>query len=387
MKICISSGGRFHSYYLAQQIKKHGYLSQIITTYPKFLLKKYINDISLVNSFYFKEIYQRLFLRLPNLIKNIYNPQFFLSELFDEFSEKKLKNCDLFIGWSSFSEKTLLKAKSFGAKTVLERGSTHIIFQNDILKLEYKKNNIINGTLPHPKIIEKELREYESADFIMVPSSFAKETFIKRKIKAQKILQLPYGVDLLEFYPEKKIDNKFIVIFCGSISIRKGSHYLIQAFQDLNLKNAELWLVGEVQFCIKQILKNILFSSDIKFINPVRQKELRWFYNQSNVFVLPSLEEGMATVLLQAMACSLPIICSKNSGGEDLISSGEGGFILKTISIQEIKKSILYIYENSKVAKTMGEKNLKKIKKKYTWDNYGNNIISIYKKIISEKIK
>jgi glycosyltransferase involved in cell wall biosynthesis len=385
MKICISSGGRFHSYYLAQQLNKRGYLSQIITTYPKFLLNQYINDRSLINSLYFKEIYQRLFFRLPNLIKNIYNPQFFLSELFDEFSEKKLKKCDLFIGWSSFSEKTILKAKSFGAKTVLERGSTHIIFQNDILKLEYKKNNITNGLLPHPKIIEKELREYESSDFIMVPSSFAKETFIKRKIKARKILQLPYGVDLLEFYPEKKIDNKFRVIFCGSISIRKGSHYLIQAFQDLKLKNAELWLVGEVQFCIKQILKNILFSSDIKFFKPVRQKELRWFYNQSNVFVLPSFEEGMATVLLQAMSCSLPIICSKNSGGEDLISSGEGGFILKTISIEEIKKSILYLYENSKEAKIMGEKNLKKIKKNYTWNNYGNNIISIYKKIISEK--
>jgi glycosyltransferase involved in cell wall biosynthesis len=387
MKICISSGGGFHSYYLAQQLNKRGYLSQIITTYPKFLLNQYINDISLINSFYFKEIYQRLFFRLPNLIKNIYNPQFFLSELFDEFSEKKLKKCDLFIGWSSFSEKTILKAKSFGAKTVLERGSTHIIFQNDILKLEYKKNNITNGLLPHPKIIEKELREYESSDFIMVPSSFAKDTFIKRKIKAKKVLQLPYGVDLLEFYPEKKFDNKFRVIFCGSISIRKGSHYLIQAFQSLNLKNAELWLVGEVQFCLKQILKNILSSSDIKFFKPVRQKELRWFYNQSNVFVLPSLEEGMATVLLQAMSCSLPIICSKNSGGGDLISSGEGGFVLKTISIEEIKKSILYIYENPKEGKIMGEKNLKKIKKNYTWNNYGNNIISIYKKIISEKIK
>jgi glycosyltransferase involved in cell wall biosynthesis len=387
MKICISSGGKFHSYYLAQQLNKRGYLSQIITTYPKFLLNQYINDISLINSFYFKEIYQRLFFRLPNLIKNIYNPQFFLSELFDEFSEKKLKKCDLFIGWSSFSEKTILKAKSFGAKTVLERGSTHIIFQNDILKLEYKKNNITNGLLPHPKIIEKELREYESSDFIMVPSSFAKDTFIKRKIKAKKVLQLPYGVDLLEFYPEKKFDNKFRVIFCGSISIRKGSHYLIQAFQSLNLKNAELWLVGEVQFCLKQILKNILSSSDIKFFKPVRQKELRWFYNQSNVFVLPSLEEGMATVLLQAMSCSLPIICSKNSGGGDLISSGEGGFVLKTISIEEIKKSILYIYENPKEGKIMGEKNLKKIKKNYTWNNYGNNIISIYKKIISEKIK
>ena len=134
-------------------------------------------------------------------------------------------------------------------------------------------------------------------------------------------------------------------------------------------------------------MKNILSSSDIKFFKPVRQKELRWFYNQSNVFVLPSLEEGMATVLLQAMSCSLPIICSKNSGGGDLISSGEGGFVLKTISIEEIKKSILYIYENPKEGKIMGEKNLKKIKKNYTWNNYGNNIISIYKKIISEKIK
>jgi glycosyltransferase involved in cell wall biosynthesis len=386
MKICISAGGKFHSYYLAQQINKYGYLSQFITTCPKFLLNKYINDNSLINSFYFKEIYQRLFFRLPNLIKNMYNPQFFLSELFDEFSEKKLKKCDLFIGWSSFSERTLLKAKSFGAKTVIERGSSHILFQNNILKLEYEKNNIKNGVLPHPRIIEKELREYESADFVMVPSTFAKKTFIEQKIQSKKILKIPYGVNLLEFYPQKKIDNKFRIISCGSVSIRKGSHYLIRAFQELNLKNAELWFVGEIQPCIKSILNIILFNPNIKFFKPVPQKKLMWFYNQSNAFVLPSLEEGMPTVLLQAMACSLPIICSINSGGGDLISSSEGGFVLNSITIEEIKKSILYIYENIENAKIMGKNNLKKIQNNYTWDNYGSNIISAYQKIISEKL-
>jgi glycosyltransferase involved in cell wall biosynthesis len=386
MKICISAGGKFHSYYLAQQINKYGYLSQFITTCPKFLLNKYINDISLINSFYFKEIYQRLFFRLPNLIKNMYNPQFFLSELFDEFSEKKLKKCDLFIGWSSFSERTLLKAKSFGAKTVIERGSSHILFQNNILKLEYEKNNIKNGVLPHPRIIEKELREYESADFVMVPSTFAKKTFIEQKIQTKKILKIPYGVNLLEFYPQLKIDNKFRIISCGSVSIRKGSHYLIRAFQELNLKNAELWFVGEIQPCIKSILNIILFNPNIKFFKPVPQKKLMWFYNQSNAFVLPSLEEGMPTVLLQAMACSLPIICSINSGGGDLISSSEGGFVLNSITIEEIKKSILYIYENIENAKIMGKNNLKKIQNNYTWDNYGSNIISTYQKIISEKL-
>jgi glycosyltransferase involved in cell wall biosynthesis len=386
MKICISAGGKFHSYYLAQQINKYGYLSQFITTCPKFLLNKYINDNSLINSFYFKEIYQRLFFRLPNLIKNMYNPQFFLSELFDEFSEKKLKKCDLFIGWSSFSERTLLKAKSFGAKTVIERGSSHILFQNNILKLEYEKNNIKNGVLPHPRIIEKELREYESADFVMVPSTFAKKTFIEQKIQTKKILKIPYGVNLLEFYPQLKIDNKFRIISCGSVSIRKGSHYLIRAFQELNLKNAELWFVGEIQPCIKSILNIILFNPNIKFFKPVPQKKLMWFYNQSNAFVLPSLEEGMPTVLLQAMACSLPIICSINSGGGDLISSSEGGFVLNSITIEEIKKSILYIYENIENAKIMGKNNLKKIQNNYTWDNYGSNIISTYQKIISEKL-
>jgi glycosyltransferase involved in cell wall biosynthesis len=386
MKICISAGGKFHSYYLAQQINKYGYLSQFITTCPKFLLNKYINDNSLINSFYFKEIYQRLFFRLPNLIKNMYNPQFFLSELFDEFSEKKLKKCDLFIGWSSFSERTLLKAKSFGAKTVIERGSSHILFQNNILKLEYEKNNIKNGVLPHPRIIEKELREYESADFVMVPSTFAKKTFIEQKIQTKKILKIPYGVNLLEFYPQLKIDNKFRIISCGSVSIRKGSHYLIRAFQELNLKNAELWFVGEIQPCIKSILNIILFNPNIKFFKPVSQKKLMWFYNQSNAFVLPSLEEGMPTVLLQAMACSLPIICSINSGGGDLISSSEGGFVLNSITIEEIKKSILYIYENIENAKIMGKNNLKKIQNNYTWDNYGSNIISTYQKIILEQL-
>ena len=90
---------------------------------------------------------------------------------------------------------------------------------------------------------------------------------------------------------------------------------------------------------------------------------MRWFYNQSNVFVLPSLEEGMPTVLLQAMACSLPIICSKNSGGGDLISSREGGFVLDSISIEEIKKKYCICMKILKIPKLWGRIILEKCKK------------------------
>ena len=133
----------------------------------------------------------------------------------------------------------------------MERGSTHILFQNEILKEEYDLLGL-KPNLPSSHIIEVEQEEYKIADHIMVPSEFAKSTFIKKGFDGSKISKVPYGVNLSLFKSKKIKDTKFRIIYTGMLSVRKGVIYLLEAFSELNLKNAELVLIGSIENSLKK---------------------------------------------------------------------------------------------------------------------------------------
>jgi glycosyltransferase involved in cell wall biosynthesis len=387
MKIIISVGGRFHAFNLAQQLLKRDALKFIITSYPKFITKKWDLPNNKVKSVFIKEILERGYYKLPEFFKNLYNPQFFITEIFDKLASKKLEKADIFVGWSSFSLHTLRKAKKMGMITILDRGSSHIEYQRDILKEEYELLGIKAKlySLPHPKIVEKELKEYEEADYICLPSLFAKRTFLEKGISENKILHISYGVDLSNFKQIPKNDNVFRIIFVGSLSIRKGVYYLLKAYNELNLKNSELLLVGPIWDEIKPILKK--FDGFYKAIGPVPQKELYKYYSNSSVFVLPSIEEGLAMVQPQAMACGLPVICTTNTGGEDIVRDSIDGFIISIRDVEKLKEKILYLYENPEICKQMGQNAKERVRSVFSWEDYGNKIYENYQKILEKNAK
>ena len=111
----------------------------------------------------------------------------------------------------------------------------------------------------HLKIIDKEKKEYDLSDYICVPSEFSKKSFLKKGHSEKKIIKIPYGVDLNNFFlPNKKKNNdQFNIICVGSISVRKGVIYLIKAFNELNLKNSKLILIGEIEKGFKKVLNII----------------------------------------------------------------------------------------------------------------------------------
>jgi glycosyltransferase involved in cell wall biosynthesis len=395
MKVIISVGGRFHAFNLAQQLLKRDALKFIITSYPKFITKKLDLPDNKVKSVIIKEILERSYYKLPEFLKNLYNPQFFITEIFDKLASRKLEKADIFVGWSSFSLHTLRKAKNMGMITILDHGSSHAEYQRDILKEEYEILGIKPKPyyLPHPKIVEKELREYEEADYICIPSLFAKRTFLEKGIPENKILHIPYGVDLSQFKRVPKKDNVFRVIFVGAMSLQKGVHYLLQAFSELNLPNSELWLIGPMTDEIKSFFQkyNIVrqdtrkyASSKIKYLGFIPQRELYKYYSQGSVFVLNSIQEGLAMVQLQAMACGLPVIATTNTGGEDVIRDGIDGFIIPIRDIEKLKEKILYLYENPEICKQMGQNAKKRAKSGFTWEDYGNKIYENYQKILKQ---
>lgn len=383
MKITISVLGRFQLFHLARELQERGFLKRLITSYPVFETVKYGIEKQNIQSLFVHEILNRIGLNFPLALRKILNPQYQVFELFDRHASLHIpRDTDIFVGLSSGALHSMRRAKRLGAKTVLERGSTHMLHQKKVLTEEYKRFGI-KEVIVHPRVVDKELLEYQEADFISVPSIHVKKSFLAHGIPEQKIIHNPYGVNLSNFYPIPKRDNIYRVIHCGNLSLRKGVHYLLQAFWELNLPDAELWLIGHVTPEISPFLKK--FSSPrIVLKGTFPEMELHRQLSQGSVFCLASIEEGLAMVQAMAMACGLPVVITTNTGGEDIVRNGVDGFIVPIRDVAALKEKILFFYENEEARHTMGASALNRVKHGFTWKDYGERMISHYKGILAK---
>lgn len=374
--------GRFHAFYLAEQLQKYGVLNQLITTYPTFKCKEFGVDPQRVKSLLHIEVLHRLWQKLGSRFKGQLNLQFFWFEWFDQEVAKSLKpEFDIFVGWSGSCFHCFQKAKELGAITILVRGSSHIAYQTRILEEEYERWGL-KFTDTHPKVYEREIFAYQNCDYIAVPSLFARQTFLDQGIPDSKILQDTRGVNLEDFYPVSKEDKKFRVIHCGGISLRKGVQYLLQAFYELNLPDAELWLVGSVSPEMSPFLDK--YQSDkiiLKGHQP--QAQLQWFYSQCSVFCIASIEDGFGVVITQAMACGLPVIHTTNTGGSDVVRDRIDGFCIPIRDVEAIKRKILFFYENLDKRNEMGQNALLRAQSSFSWDDYGKELFGVYNKLLN----
>ena len=165
------------------------------------------------------------------------------------------------------------------------------------------------------------------------------------------------------------------------MTLRKGIHYLLQAFAELKLPNAELWLLGSKSPEIEPFFEK--YSGSFHHFGHIPQPQLHEYYSQCSVFAMCSLEEGLALVQPQAMACGLPLICTTNTGGEDLIEDGREGFVIPIRDINSIKEKISWCYKHQDQCRQMGQAAKQKVAKGFSWKDYGEKIAQAYHECIS----
>lgn len=379
MNVSVAVRQKFHGFQLAQQLQNHNSLSKLYTAHYGSILGK---DNSVGFSIDRKKVATNMYRAL--LTYGFKNNGFNNDDGFGRWVARKLNKEDVIVTWGIQALPIIKRAKELGIKVVLERGSSHASFQRDILMDEYRTLNISTVELEKsfsPKRMERELLEYDLADVVSIPSSFVKRSFIESDFDMGKLFVNAYGADLKNFAYVPQLHKPFRFVYAGTLSIRKGIHYLLQAFSRLNLAQAELWLVGKIEEEIKPFILKCT-AKNIKILPPVPQQQLAELYNQCDVFVICSIEEGMAMVQPQAMGCGLPLICTTNTGGDDLIDDGVNGFIIPIRQVQILKERMEFLYLNRDKCKEMGRNALKTMQSDFSWSNYGNRAITFYKQLI-----
>jgi glycosyltransferase involved in cell wall biosynthesis len=378
MKVTISLGGRFHAFYLAKYLQDKGHLHKLVTSYPKFEVKKYGIESSKIGTVVSKEIIDRGWKKLTGQ----YLPNIFMCNWYDKLAAYQMPmDSDIYIIWSGFALHTIRKIRKHNPKAIiiLERCSTHIQFQREILEYAYKfLPQGAESMLPSKEIIEKEQTEYELVDFIALPTNFTKKTFIDKGIAEKKLIVNPYGVDLKDFtYNETLKDKSEVlnILFVGAFCVRKGAKTFLKIVDSLkNEKNIRFQIVGAMEKGIEEKIAPYL-NKTLFYQSSIPQKELNSFYEKSDVFLFPSYEEGMAYVTLQAMACGLTLVVSNNSGAGMVVEHGKTGFLFEPEESEKYVETILLLAKNKDLCRKIGREVHNKVKTGFTWEDYAERYI------------
>jgi glycosyltransferase involved in cell wall biosynthesis len=212
--------------------------------------------------------------------------------------------------------------------------------------------------------------EIAAADRIIMVSSYHWRTFEAAGVESERLFMAHFGVDLELFSPpEQRDDGTFRVLFCGSIGQRKGISYLVDAFRQAELGDAELVFAGRPVGTRHPWID----EPRVRHIDALPRPRLAEVYRSADVIVLPSLIEGFPSTPLEGMACGLPAIVSENTFGHDVIEDGVDGWVTPIRDAGAIAEKLRILYEDRDLRRRMGEAARRKAQR-FTWAQYGESL-------------
>jgi alpha-maltose-1-phosphate synthase len=388
MRIVQTVFGVFHHFELARQLHRRGHLQQIYSTWPWARLKREGLPREMVETFPWVHtpeiLMQRFGIHHPWLLDQT---SYANALSFDEWTLRRTRTAeppDAIIAISGSSLKTGRQVQSQGGRLICDRGSSHQRYQETIVSEEYQRWHVDRPVTDIRDILREE-KIYAIADAITVPSSFAARSFIEMGLPADLIHVIPYGVRLEKFVRTSEPSAvAFEVLFAGSVTLRKGIPYLLEAFAQLRHPAKRLRVAGSIHPDMKTVLGR-LPQQHVEFLGPVPQEQLAQLMSTSHVMVLPSIEEGLALVQGQALACGCPVLCSTNTGGEDLFTNGIEGFIVPVRDVAALTERMQQLADDPALQSRMSEAALQRVRLLGGWDDYGDRWESLLSHLVANR--
>ena len=381
MRIGVGTTTRFHMVDLARELRRLGEDTRLFTALPRWKVDAELRDRAHVHS-------SRLLLwRVAGRVPVLRNTNYWETETFREFGRwfarmaerEQLDVVDCLDGLG-LEAGPLVQRR--GGVWICNRGSSHVLTQRQILTEEHARwGQPMPRSYFDPRLVERCLAEYAGATAIVVPSHFAKRSFLSHGFDPERVYVCPYGVDLTMFQPQPRQDQKFRALFVGAQSIQKGIGYLFDAARPLVESGAmELWLVGGPTSDGQPILDRNAGLFTHHGVQP--RSELSRFYSQASVLVVPSVQEGLALVQAQAMACGTPVIATENTGAEDLFTDGVEGFIVPPRDPNAIRVRLQLLLDDPQLRQAMGAAALERVRQLGGWERYGKACRSVYQRAL-----
>jgi glycosyltransferase involved in cell wall biosynthesis len=276
-------------------------------------------------------------------VKKAESFRFRLHPLFDHWVRGQLRAGDHILSSYGYANACFRSVQQHGGKTFLEGGNSHPDNFWEIMTEEHRRWNC--PSLPISEFhYRHSLEMLEYTDYVLAPCGYVADSFLQRGFRKEQILPVTYALDFTHFFPSatpRPKDRPLTIITTGSLSLRKGTPYLLEAFRQVQrtYPDARLLLSRMVEDSALPILKRYQ-DLPIEWSPSLAHPQLGERLRGADLFILPSLEEGFGRTAAEALACGVPVITSALSLSEVIIP-GQNGELVPICSSQALANAIL----------------------------------------------
>lgn len=266
---------------------------------------------------------------------------------------------------------TLRAAKRVGAVAILDQVIGHVDAGNKILSAEKKLHPDVGSAFkPTPaRMVRRCIKEVQEADYILAPSDYVRDSILPFGVSPDRIISMPFGVDLSLFAPVSDTPvPPFKILFAGHIGLRKGVCYLLEAVRQAQIPDLQVVLLGNIDGNGEWLRK---YEDLFVHIRHTPRQEIPAIFSDAHIYVFPSLHEGSTVSIYEAMASGLPVVTTPNAGS--VVRDGEDGFIVPVRDVEALCDRIKRLYRDPGLRAEMG-RSAAAHAAQYSWDAYSIRI-------------
>lgn len=311
--------------------------------------------------------------------------------LHDEIVARRLKGLrgkiDIVHTWNLGALETLRTARELGIPTVLERPNAHTGFAMEVVKKECDRLGV---KLPpdhehayDARKLEKEEAEYRLATRLLCPSDFVLRTFVDRGFSREQLARHMYGYDEAGIFPDlspRDPGRPLTMLFVGVCAVRKGVHFALEAWlRSSASKNGTFLIAGEFLPAYREKLAPMLSHPSIKVLG--HRKDIPMLMRQSDILVLPTIEEGSALVTSEARGSGCVLLVSEAAGA--ICKHMENALIHPVGDIATLAQHITVLQEDRALLDRLREASLATVDQ-LTWSVAGQILLGVYRGVIAD---
>jgi glycosyltransferase involved in cell wall biosynthesis len=305
--------------------------------------------------------------------------------------EKLVGQIDVIHTWPNAALRTLKTAARLGIPTVLERPNTHTRYAYATVQRESQRLGIVlprdNEYANKADILAKEEEEYQLADYLLCPSDFVLQTFLDQGFTSDKLLRHQYGYDEKTYYPgvnpAAHIKRGLTMLLAGDCAVRKGIHFALEAWlRSPAHHDGTFMIAGNFLPAYAEQLSGMLSHPSVQVLG--FRNDLPELMRKSDVFILPSIEEGSALVTSEARGSGCVLLVSEATGA--VCKHMENALVHRAGDVETLSRHITQLHEDRALLSRLRAASLSSLHE-ITWAAAGARLLQVYRDVMAVKTK
>jgi glycosyltransferase involved in cell wall biosynthesis len=305
--------------------------------------------------------------------------------------EKLEGQVDIVHTWPDAALRTLKVATKLGIPTVLERPNAHTRYAYESVQREARRIGVVLPATDEyafkEDVLKKEEEEYQLTDFLLCPSDFTIKTFVEQGLPREKLLKHTYGFDPKTCYPDTNgilgHEQGLTMMFAGVAAVRKGLHFALEAWLRSPAHEKGTFLIaGQMLPVYAERFSQMLAHPSVKFLG--HRNDVPDLMRQSDLFVLPSIEEGFGLVCVEAMGCgSVPLV---SEACTDVCKHMENALVHSIGNVDQLTQQITMLHQDRMLLARLRGEAIRQAPQ-HTWPAAGRRLLEVYHEAIERKSK